>query len=121
MMSPSLFVWQPPPNPSHSVLPAMGPITSAPVALLYTAKAVLTRCTNCVAPTAPLVSDGAQLQGLAGVLLVSPIPAKFSPATVPTCGPAAEDWTTGSGRTFAPCGTGRRRKGISHRTPDDCR
>src|SRR5215472_2767190 len=75
------------------------------------AKAVLTHCTNCVAPTAPVVSEGAQLHGLAGVLLVSPTPSKFKPAVVPTCGPGVEDWTTGSAWVFAPCATGRRRKG----------
>src|SRR5690348_1945249 len=86
--SPSLFAWQPPPKPDHRVLMALGkPAASAPVVLAYTPKAVLTICTYCVAPTAPLVSGGAQLHGLLGVLLVSPMPLKFSPAVVPTSGP----------------------------------
>ena len=59
--SPSLFVWQPPPKPDHSVLPAIGPETRAPVDLLNTANDEFTHCTYCVAPTAPFVSGGALL------------------------------------------------------------
>src|SRR5215467_7428991 len=57
--SPSLLVWQPPPKPAHSEFPAVGPATNAPVDLLKTANELLTHWTNCVAPTAPLVSGGA--------------------------------------------------------------
>ena len=59
MPSPSLLVWQPPPNPDHSVLPAVGPAMSAPVVLLNMAKDEFTDWRYCVAPTAPLVSGGA--------------------------------------------------------------
>src|SRR5579864_6816727 len=59
MGSPSLLVWQPPPNPDHIVFPAVGPAISAPVDLLNTANEVLTHCTYCVAPTVPSVSGGA--------------------------------------------------------------
>ncbi len=57
--SPSLLVWQPPPKPDHSVLPAVGPATSAPVDLLKIANEVFTHCTYWVAPTVPSVSGGA--------------------------------------------------------------
>src|SRR5450631_305860 len=57
--SPSLFVWQPPPNPDHNVLPAVGPAINAPVVLLKTANEVFTHCTYCVVPTVPSVSGGA--------------------------------------------------------------
>src|SRR6267154_160172 len=59
MGSPSLLVWQPPPNPDQSVLPAVGPAIRAPLDLLKMANEVFTHCTYCVAPTVPLVSGGA--------------------------------------------------------------
>src|SRR5258708_39100988 len=59
MGSPSLLVWQPPPNPDQIVFPAVGPEIRAPLDLLKMAKEVLTHCTYCVAPTVPLVSGGA--------------------------------------------------------------
>src|ERR1700745_74157 len=59
MGTPLLLVWQPPPNPDHSALPAVGPATSAPVVLLKIANDVFTHCTYCVGPTVPLVSGGA--------------------------------------------------------------
>src|SRR5262245_38938827 len=51
---------------------------SAPVDLLYTANPVLTICTYCVAPTAPLGSGGAQAQKLARSPLPRPMPPKPS-------------------------------------------
>src|ERR1700726_4613787 len=59
MGSPSLLVWQPPPNPDHSVLPAVGPEIKAPVDLLKMANDVFTHWTYCVEPTVPSVSGGA--------------------------------------------------------------
>src|ERR1019366_1574479 len=59
MGSPSLFASQPPPNPDQRTLPAAGPPTRPPSLLLKMAKYVFTHCTYWVAPTAPLVSDGA--------------------------------------------------------------
>src|SRR5713101_9467597 len=59
MGSPSLLLWHPPPNPDHSVLPAVGPAMRAPLDLLKIAKEVFTHCTYWVAPTVPLVSGGA--------------------------------------------------------------
>src|SRR5258708_23989188 len=59
MGSPSLLVWQPPPNPDQIVLPALGPEIRAPLDLLKMANEVLTHCTYCVAPTVPSVSGGA--------------------------------------------------------------
>src|SRR6266567_6762280 len=59
MPSPSLLVWQPPPKPDHRVLVAVGPATSAPVALLKIANDEFTNWKYCVAPTAPFVSGGA--------------------------------------------------------------
>src|SRR5713226_5405827 len=61
MGSPSLLVWQPPPNPDQIVFPAAGSEIRAPVDLLKMAKEVFTHCTYCVAPTVPLVSGGAQV------------------------------------------------------------
>src|SRR6266851_646758 len=59
MGSPSLLVWQPPPNPDQIVFPAVGPEIRAPLDLLKMANEVFTHCTYCVAPTVPLVSGGA--------------------------------------------------------------
>src|ERR1700704_3843710 len=59
MGSPSLLVWQPPPNPDQIVFPAVGPEIRAPLDLLKMANEVLTHCTYCVAPRVPLVSGGA--------------------------------------------------------------
>src|SRR6266851_9066755 len=59
MGSPSLLVWQPPPNPDQIVFPAVGPAIRAPLDLLKIAKEVFTHCTYWVAPTVPLVSGGA--------------------------------------------------------------
>src|SRR5713226_7533539 len=73
--SPSLLVWQPPPNPDHSVLPAVGPATRAPVDLLKMANDVFTHCAYWVAPTAPLVSGGAPV--MVNPYCPLPKPSKF--------------------------------------------
>jgi hypothetical protein len=57
--SPSLLVSQPVPKPVQSVLIGTGPYTGVPVVLSNTARPTLTVSTNCVAPTAPLLSGGA--------------------------------------------------------------
>src|SRR5882724_1857046 len=58
MGSPSLRFSQSPPKPCQRVLPANGPAIRCPSTLLSTTNDRLTHCTNCVAPTAPLVSGG---------------------------------------------------------------
>src|SRR5207249_6198166 len=57
--SPSLLVWQPPPNPDHNVLVFSGARMIDPV-LLYTAISVLAISKNWVVPAAPCVSGGAE-------------------------------------------------------------
>src|SRR5215813_10372795 len=66
-----------------------------------------------VAPTAPLVSGGAQLQGLEGVLLVSPTPLKFRPLVVATCGPVVVCNAPGVCGEAPPGPEGRSRRGLS--------
>src|SRR5215467_8319472 len=96
MGSPSSLIWQPPPKLAHSELMACDVPMMAPVVLSKTPKPVLTICTNCVAPTAPLVSGGAQLQKLGKSLACVPRPEKLSPTVAETAGPAVV-WATGSG------------------------
>ena len=59
--SPSLLDSQPPPKPDQSVFNGTGPKTTAPVVLLKTANSEFTACRYWVAPTAPIVSGGAEL------------------------------------------------------------
>src|SRR5262249_41770959 len=104
MGSPSLLASQGPPKPCQSVLPAAGPKSTAPVALSKTANDVLTHCTYCVAPTAPLVSGGALVTLNPG--RPTPTPSKLIPAVVPTSGvgpvwPSGSAWP--SGRAGWPC------------------
>src|SRR5450759_1220756 len=91
--SPSLFVAQPPPRLAQIALPAMGRPISAPVVLLKTAYAVFTHWTYCVAPTAPIVSGGAQQPAPAPH---TPTPSKLRPLVVATAGPAVV-WRAPSG------------------------
>src|SRR5438552_2004719 len=56
--SPSLSLWQRPPNPVHKVFVAAGPYSGVPV-LLKTANETLTTSTKWFGPTAPFVSGGA--------------------------------------------------------------
>src|SRR6266403_4020520 len=73
-----------PPKLAQRALPAVGPATTAPVVLLKTAKLRLTHCTYWVAPTAPLVSGGAQQ--IPNPANPSPKPSKFSPKLAETGG-----------------------------------
>src|SRR5215469_7880201 len=95
MMSPSLRVSQGPPNPAQNALPGVGPITVAPVVLSKTSKVTLTHSTNCVAPTAPLVSGGTKGPPLATVSSAL-TPSKLSPILM-LDGMAAGACATGSG------------------------
>src|SRR5450631_3661992 len=98
MGSPSLLVWQPPPNPDQRVLPAVGPAIRAPVDLLKMANELLTHCTYCVAPTVPLVSGGALLT--VNPYCPAPRPSKLVP-------------TTGVNGTMVLCRTGSSSSGVS--------
>src|SRR6516162_3109837 len=88
MISPSLRVSQGPPNPFQNALPGVGPRTVAPVALSNTSKVTFTHWTNCVAPTAPLVSGGTNGPPLATVSGRALRPSKFKP--IPTFSPAPD-------------------------------
>src|SRR5215813_3245195 len=91
MGSPSSLVWQPPPKPEKRLLMALGkPAAIAPVVLLKTPMPVLTICTYWVAPTAPLVSGGAQPQKLAGSPAPRPRPPKPSPVVAASGVPAVD-------------------------------
>src|SRR5438552_1601088 len=113
MGSPSLLVWQPPPKPDQSELPAVGPATSAPVDLLNTAKDSFTHWTYCVAPTAPLVSGGAEL--IVNPSEAFPKPSKPKPragARVAGANAAVCWWAiSGSLSGFSPTGRGMWRTG----------
>src|SRR5260370_42486294 len=95
MMSPSLCVSQVPPKPFQNAFPGVGPITVAPVVLSNTSKVTLTHSTNCVAPTAPLVSGGTKGPPLATVSAALR-PSKLSPTWTLTGAPEATR-ATGSG------------------------
>src|SRR5258708_32094373 len=123
MGSPSLLTAQGwvAPSARKSWLPAMGPSSRAPVVLSKTAKDSLTHWTYCVAPTAPLVSGGAEFTEKLGKPL--PRPSKLSPvAREPLV--ANVDWTTGSLEPPPPPGLpllapGTARKGLSCLGPSD--
>src|SRR5271169_375360 len=108
MGSPSLLVWHPPPNPDHSVLPAVGPATNAPVDLLKTAKEVFTHCTYWVAPTDPSVSGGAPV--MVNPYCPWPSPSKLKP-TVGVSGMVVNCRMGSSANGTRPGGGGSRRAG----------
>src|SRR5260370_17543636 len=72
----------------------MGPSCRAPVLLSKTAKDSLTHWTYCVAPTAPLVSGGAEFTEKLGNPL--PRPSKLSPVAREPLLVVDVAWTTGS-------------------------
>src|SRR5258707_15721338 len=112
------------PSPLKRLLPAMGPSNLTPELLTKTAKDSLAPWTFCVAPTAPLVSGGAEFTEKLGNPL--PRPSKVSPPGAREVLLVAKlDWTTGSlepppppGLPLLPPGTAR--KGLSCLGPSDC-
>src|SRR5260370_38652445 len=117
MGSPSLLVCQPPPNPDHNVLPAVGPAIRAPVDLLKMANEVFTHCTYWVAPTAPLVSGGAPV--MLNPYCPLPRPSKFK-VGVGVIQPTEDICRTGSSSSgVRPGGSGMRFKGSTSRISSD--
>src|SRR6266481_246303 len=93
----------------------MGPLTAAPVVLLKTSNDSLTHSTNCVAPTAPLVSGGAEFTLNPGNPL--PSPSKFRPDVTVVAAVTGPDCTIGSPPLITgPCGC-TSRKGLSCKGP----
>src|SRR3954470_7352562 len=103
--SPSLFVWQPPPNPLHSVFVCTGPYTTLPV-LSNTANALFTTSTIRVGPTAAFVSGGAlfTVNEPCGPEKPWPIPSKLFESEGAAAA-STDDWTAGSAAVF-PFGVG---------------
>ena len=82
-----------PPKPCHKNFPLIGPSRRLPF-LSNMANDVLTHCTNCVFPTAPLVSGGAFSIWKLGKLLPSP---SFGAPIVAGCGEPGVDCKAPSG------------------------
>src|SRR3954447_13664439 len=99
--SPSLFVWQPPPNPLHSVFVCTGPYTTLPV-LSKTANALFTTSTIRVGPTAAFGSGGAlfTVNVAWGPEKACPMPSKCVASDGAAAAPT-EDWTAGSATVLA--------------------
>src|SRR6266446_4397739 len=80
---------QRPPKPVQSVWIAAGASCNAPVDLSYTATVTFTICTNCVAPTAPLVSGGTKAKPNKLRLSCALCPSKLLRRVTPVSGPAS--------------------------------
>src|SRR6266849_10563081 len=78
---------QRPPKPVQSVWIAAGASCNAPVDLSYTATVTFTICTNCVAPTAPLVSGGTKAKPNKLRLSCALCPSKLRNVVTPLRGP----------------------------------